>query len=90
MSDSPYLTGQLLLAMPSMSDTRFSKSAIYMCAHNDEGAMGLVVNRELESLTFPALLNQLGIEPLLPRPQIKIHFGGPVNSGRGFVLRTAD
>jgi putative transcriptional regulator len=90
MSDSPYLTGQLLLAMPSMLDTRFSKTVIYMCAHNEEGAMGLVVNRELESLTFPDLLNQLGIEPLMARPQIKIHFGGPVDSGRGFVLHTAD
>ena len=90
MSESPYLTGQLLLAMPSMLDTRFSKTVIYMCAHNEEGAMGLVVNRELESLTFPDLLNQLGIEPLIARPQIKIHFGGPVDSGRGFVLHTAD
>jgi putative transcriptional regulator len=90
MNDSLYLTGQLLLAMPSMLDARFSKTVIYMCAHNEEGAMGLVVNRELESLSFPDLLNQLGIEPLMARPQIKIHFGGPVDSGRGFVLHTAD
>jgi len=90
MNESPYLTGQLLLAMPSMLDDRFAKSVIYMCAHNEEGAMGIVVNRELESITFPDLLNQLGIEPLNPDPQIKIHFGGPVESGRGFVLHTAD
>jgi len=90
MSDSPYFAGQLLLAMPSMLDTRFSKAVIYMCAHNEEGAMGLVVNRELESLTFLDLLNQLGIGSLHPRPQIKIHFGGPVDLGRGFVLHTAD
>jgi putative transcriptional regulator len=90
MNESPYLTGQLLLAMPSMLDDRFVKSVIYMCAHNEEGAMGLVVNRELESITFPDLLNQLGIEPLNPEPQIKIHFGGPVETERGFVLHTAD
>lgn len=90
MSESSYLTGQLLLAMPGMLDGRFSKSVIYMCIHNEEGAMGLVVNRELKSITFPNLLNQLGIEPLNPEPQAKIHFGGPIDSEHGFVLHSAD
>ena len=53
-----YLTGQLLVAMPTMQDPRFEKSAIYMCIHNADGAMGLIVNRVLESLTFRDLLVQ--------------------------------
>ena len=57
--NNPYLCGQLLVAMPGMTDPRFAKSVIYMCAHNADGAMGLVVNKTLEDLTFPDLLNQL-------------------------------
>ena len=68
-----YLTGQLLVAMPTMRDPRFTRTVIFMCAHNAEGAMGLVVNRLVGSLTFPDLLAQLGIErtaagPRYPRP----------------------
>lgn len=85
-----YLTGQMLIAMPGMQDPRFVKTVIYLCAHNAEGAMGLVVNRLIESLTFPDLLAQLGIESVGIGDQIKIHFGGPVESSRGFVLHTAD
>ena len=59
---SPYLTGQLLIAMPGMRDERFARSVIYMCAHTDEGAMGLVLNQIIESLTFNQLLGQLGID----------------------------
>ena len=84
------LTGQLLVAMPGMQDPRFSKTVIYMCAHNDEGAMGLVVNKVLDELSFPDLLTQLGIECIGYGDQIKIHFGGPVESSRGFVLHSPD
>ena len=59
-----YLAGQLIIAMPAMRDPRFEKTVIYMCAHNDDGAMGLVVNRAMESLTFPDMLEQLGIDPV--------------------------
>ena len=62
-TDSPYMTGQLLVAMPQMRDPRFARSVIYMCAHNAEGAMGLVVNRRVGSITFEELLQQLGIRP---------------------------
>ncbi|MFQ5765090.1 MAG: YqgE/AlgH family protein [Rhodospirillales bacterium] len=86
----PYLAGQLLIAMPGMRDPRFEKTVIYMCAHNADGAMGLVVNRALESLTFPDMLEQLGIEPGAGGDGINVHFGGPVESGRGFVLHTPD
>ncbi len=85
-----YLTGQLIIAMPGMRDPRFEKSVIYMCAHNDDGAMGLVVNRALESLTFPDMLEQLGIDPIGAGAKISVHFGGPVESGRGFVLHSRD
>jgi putative transcriptional regulator len=85
-----YLSGHLLVAMPSMQDPRFARTVIYMCAHSAEGAMGLVVNQVLESLSFPDLLEQLGIETAGMDEGIRIHFGGPVESGRGFVLHSAD
>lgn len=84
------LTGQLLVAMPGMQDPRFAKTVIYMCTHNREGAMGLVVNKIIDSVTFPDLLAQLGIESAGDNEQIKIHFGGPVESSRGFVLHSPD
>ncbi len=85
-----YLAGQLLVAMPGMRDPRFQKTVIYMCAHNADGAMGLVVNRALDSLSFPDLLEQLGIDSSGIGTPIKVHFGGPVESGRGFVLHSPD
>lgn len=88
--DNAYLTGQMLIAMPGMRDSRFSRTVVYLCAHNAEGAMGLVVNRLIESLTFEELLEQLGIEVERPAEPIAVHFGGPVESGRGFVLHSAD
>ncbi len=90
--DTPpqYLAGQLIIAMPSMRDPRFEKTVIYMCAHNEDGAMGLVVNRALESLTFPDMLEQLGIDHDGAGDKINVHFGGPVESRRGFVLHSRD
>ena len=85
-----YLTGQLIIAMPTMSDPRFARTVIYMCVHDDEGAIGLVVNKLLDALTFADLLEQLEIESLGVAPTIPIHFGGPVESGRGFVLHSTD
>jgi putative transcriptional regulator len=85
-----YLTGQLLIAMPNMRDPRFARSVIYICAHNADGAMGLVVNRLVGSVTFPDLLSQLGIDTETVTEEIRVHFGGPVESGRGFVLHSGD
>lgn len=87
---SGYLTGQFLIAMPGMGDPRFARTVIYMCAHSDEGAMGLVVNKELDSLSFDDLLEQLGIEETGQHEPLPLHFGGPVETGRGFVLHSAD
>jgi putative transcriptional regulator len=89
-STSGYLSGQLLIAMPQMLDPRFQRTVIYMCAHSAEGAMGLVVNKPMESLSFPDLLQQLEIEPTIGGTSMPIYFGGPVETGRGFVLHSAD
>lgn len=89
-SPDAFLTGQLLIAMPSMADPRFSQSLIYLCAHTPEGAMGLVLNRPIVKPTFDDLLKQLHVEPLPPMRQIKLCAGGPVGNARGFVLHTSD
>ncbi len=85
-----YLEGQLLIAMPAMADQRFARTLIYMCAHSPEGAMGLVVNKLMGSMTFPELLTQLGVEPPNSKADIRVHFGGPVEPGPGFVLHSRD
>lgn len=87
--DPAYLSGQLLIAMPSMTDPRFTKTVIYLCAHNSEGAMGLVINKQIDELTFPDLLEQLEIDQT-PKDRIDILFGGPVEQARGFVLHSAE
>ncbi len=84
------LVGNLLVAMPQMNDPRFERAVIYMCAHNNEGAMGLVVNKLFDQLSFPDLLDQLSIKIGPRTQQIRVHFGGPVESGRGFVLHSDD
>ncbi|NVJ69981.1 MAG: YqgE/AlgH family protein, partial [Alphaproteobacteria bacterium] len=90
MTSSTYLDSKLLLAMPNMNDPRFDRSVIYVCSHDESGAMGLVINQPFKSLTFPDLLEQLEIETTDPVPQLSIHTGGPVEPGRGFVLHSAD
>ena len=85
------LTGQLLVAMPQMQDPRFARSVVYLCAHGgDSGAMGLIINKQLGSLTMGELFAQLDIEPSAVANLRPVHFGGPVEAGRGFVLHTAD
>ena len=88
--ENNYLSGQILVAMPGMSDPRFEKSVIYMCAHNEEGAMGLVVNQPIESMTFTEMLEQIGIDPSQSSDAIRVLFGGPVEQARGFVLHSPD
>jgi putative transcriptional regulator len=88
--DKGYLTGNLLIAMPAMGDPRFARTVIYMCVHNEDGAMGLVINRLIESLNFSDLLAQLGIDSGDAAQATRVHFGGPVETGRGFVLHSAD
>jgi putative transcriptional regulator len=90
MPDTPYLTGHFLIAMPSMPDPRFSRAVIYLCAHTADGAMGLVINRLFEPLSFRELMSQLDIEVDGKSRNIRVHFGGPVEAGRGFVLHSGD
>lgn len=90
-----YLEGKMLIAMPSMGDDRFARTLIYVCVHNAEGAMGIVVNKQAPDVTLPDLLEQLSI--VAPHEKEIIDFsscpvlsGGPVEGGRGFVLHTPD
>ena len=76
--------------MPQMSDPRFARTVVYLCAHSSDGAMGLVVNRLIDSLTFSSLLSQLGVEAEGEPADMPVHFGGPVESSRGFVLHSSD
>ena len=92
-----YLDGQFLVAMPGMLDERFARSVIYLCAHSEEGAMGIVVNQAVPQISFSDLLVQLDIIPegpeiRLPRAASRmiVQRGGPVETGRGFVLHSAD
>ena len=84
------LTGQLLIAMPSMNTAIFAQTVIYMCAHTADGAMGIVLNRPLASPSFDDLLTQLDVLPVPPVRRIELFRGGPVDAGRGFVLHTTD
>ena len=85
-----YLAGQVLIAMPQMQDPRFARSVVYLCAHSAEGAMGIMINRLFDGLSFPELLDQLDIPSTPQCDQIRVHFGGPVEGGRGFVLHSDD
>ena len=82
------LTGQLLISMPAQEDERFEKSVIYMCAHSKDGAMGIIINKKIDYDLYPDLLQQLGIDNPLIGKKLYIRYGGPVESGRGFVLHS--
>jgi putative transcriptional regulator len=97
MRPSLYLDGQMLIAMPGIGDARFDRSVIYLCAHSENGAMGIIVNKPSLEISFLDLLDRLSVIPSgelgkLPSAlaDIPVHFGGPVEPGRGFVLHSAD
>jgi putative transcriptional regulator len=97
MKKSSFLDGQMLIAMPGMSDPRFDRSVIFMCAHSDNGAMGIIVNKRAPMISFSELLERLDIMPQESRIKLPddvqsmlVQFGGPVEPGRGFVLHTSD
>lgn len=89
MDAAPFLSGQLLLAMPGIGDPRFEKAVIAMCVHDDEGALGIGLGRVIPRLGFHDLLKQLDIAPG-EAPNVPIHHGGPVDQQRGFILHTTD
>jgi putative transcriptional regulator len=84
-----WLSGQLLIAMPGMQDPRFGRTVLYICAHSPEGAMGLIINRAFGEIRFVDLMSQLGIDGSSGQDR-PVHFGGPVDSSRGFVLHSPD
>jgi len=88
-----YLAGRILMAMPGLGDTRFHKAVIFLCAHDEKGAMGLVINHVMPGVALKELLTQLNIKPSSPDNQIlslPVMSGGPVEPARGFVLHTPD
>ncbi len=86
----PFLDGKLLVAMPGMGDPRFNKAVVFICAHSPEGAMGLIINKPAKRLKFDDLMTQLGIDWDGELASPKVHHGGPVEHGRGFVLHSPD
>lgn len=88
--DEGFLEGKLLIAMPGMPDPRFEKTVIFMCAHSAKGAMGLIINKPIDGLSFRELMSKFNIEVTANQPETPILFGGPVQVGRGFVLHSSD
>ena len=87
-----YLTGQLLIAMPAMGDTRFDKAVVLVCAHDDNGAMGLVLNSEMQNIDFFDLMDQLDLDIDMQSgaSNMPVMKGGPVEEARGFLLHSND
>ena len=84
------LTGALLVAMPGMGDPRFDRSVVFVCAHSADGAMGLIVNKPAQDMGLGELLDQLDIKGQTAARLMPVHFGGPVETSRGFVLHSTD
>ncbi len=89
VDSAPFLTGQFLLAMPGIGDPRFERAVIAMCAHDSQGALGIGVGHIIEGLGVHDLLRQFEIDPG-DAPDRPVHFGGPVEPRRGFVLHSTD
>lgn len=89
MDQPRFLSGQILLALPGMGDPRFERAVIAMCAHDDEGALGIGVGATVANIGFHALLEQLEIAPG-EAPDVPVHFGGPVEPQRGFIIHSLD
>lgn len=84
------LAGKLLISMPGMSDLRFDHSVVFLCAHSDEGAMGLIINKPAKDVVLGDVLGQLDIEVSQTVKDFRVHIGGPVETARGFVLHSRD
>jgi len=85
-----FLEGKLLIALPGMGDPRFEKTVIFMCTHSQAGAMGLIINKPVAGLGFHELMNKLGLRITANTPDFPVLYGGPVETGRGFVLHSGD
>lgn len=89
-AQSSTLAGQLLVAKDELRDPRFVRSVIYLLHHDANGAMGLILNRPVGEASLSELLKEAGLEGAGVKGKIRVHFGGPVDPGLGFVLHTAD
>jgi putative transcriptional regulator len=85
-----FLAGRMLIAMPGIEDPRFERAVLMVCAHDDQHAMALAVNRPVEGLTVPSLLTRLGVKQTIEVAPDFVLLGGPVSPERGFVLHTND
>lgn len=90
MGDGSFLNGKMLIAMPGIGDPRFERALILICAHDEDHAMGIAVNRPVEGLTLPDLLGRLDVKPSIELAPDLVLLGGPVDRERGFVLHTDD
>ena len=90
VEEGSFLEGKLLIALPGMPDERFEQTVIYVCAHSDSGAMGIVINKPIPGLSFTKLMEQLEISTNAGLGDFPILFGGPVENSRGFVLHSND
>lgn len=90
INNKGFLEGKLLIATPQVSGSCFDGSVIYLCAHNEQGAMGVIINHRVDSIHFSELLEQLKITPSEVEVHLPIHFGGPVDPSRGFILHSPD
>lgn len=87
---SGYMHGKLLIATPNMNESIFTKSVIYVCAHNDTGAMGLIINHRIEDMKCNELLDSLNITSKIDVGNYPIFLGGPVESNKGFILHSSE
>ena len=90
MQQSHYLEGQFLISMPNMTDQRFDQSVVYLFLHNNDGAMGIVINKIFPEVNFKKILSELNIMSSQALIDINIHYGGPVEIERGFVLHSTE
>ena len=89
-SPAATLVGRFLVAAPSMPDERFQKSVVFICKHDDDGALGIIVNNKVDDLPLGQVYKQLGIEVAKTTAETPVLFGGPVETSRGLVLHSAD
>lgn len=89
-NDPSSLIGQLLIATPQLQDRRFHQAVIFICGYDENGAMGLVINKLIDSLTLGSLFEQMDIPIEKFVEDVPVHFGGPVEMGRGFILHSTD
>jgi len=89
-SPAATLVGRFLVAAPSMPDERFQKSVVFLCKHDEDGALGIIVNNKVDDLPLGQVYKQLGIEVSQAAAEQPVLFGGPVETARGLVLHSAD